>query len=152
MSQTEFVGTGGLTTRNLTVNDVEAVVAIEKKLDGQERPEYWEKRLKEFVTDPEANVGVEVKGKLVGFMIGHVKGGVFGTEDEIGWVEVMAVDPDFQGSHLGQLLAQTLFDCFRRKGVRTIHTLCDWKETSILGFFAALGFSKGDLVHLQIKL
>ena len=152
MSHTEFVGTGGLIIRNLTLNDVKAVVAIEKKLDGRVRPEYWEKKLEEYTADPEACVGVDVKGKLVGFIIGHVKGGVFGTEDDIGWVEVMAVDPDYQGSHLGQLLAQTLFDCFRRKGVRTIHTLCDWKETSILGFFAALGFTKGDYIHLQIKL
>jgi ribosomal protein S18 acetylase RimI-like enzyme len=139
MSTTKFVGTGGLKIRNLTIADVHAVAGIEKKLE-------------EYTTDPEACVGVEVKGKLVGFIIGHVKGGVFGTDDDIGWVEVMAVDPDYQGSHLGQLLAQTLFDYFRSKGIKNIHTLCDWKETTILGFFSALGFTKGDYINLQIKL
>jgi ribosomal protein S18 acetylase RimI-like enzyme len=152
MSTTKFVGTGGLKIRNLTIADVHAVAGIEKKLDGRIRPEYWRKKLEEYTTDPEACVGVEVKGKLVGFIIGHVKGGVFGTDDDIGWVEVMAVDPDYQGSHLGQLLAQTLFDYFRSKGIKNIHTLCDWKETTILGFFSALGFTKGDYINLQIKL
>lgn len=142
----------GIKIRKLTLNDVDALAAIDNLISGKNRPSYWLKKLKIYTVDPEACVAAEADGKMVGYMIGHVKGGEFGAVDENAWVEIMGVDPEYQGRHLGQLLAQTLFDYFRRIGVKNVYTMVNWRDGSTLGFFDSLGFNRGELIHLETKL
>lgn len=142
----------GVHIRNMSMDDVAAVTAIDEKITGKHRPNFWRKKLQIYGSDPEACVAAEVNGRLVGFMLGHVKGSEFGLVDETAWVEILEVDPEYQGMHFGQLLAQTLFDSFRRRGVKNVYTLCNWKDGRMLAFFSSLGFQRGDFIHLEVKL
>jgi hypothetical protein len=37
-------------------------------------------------------------------------------------------------------------------GVDTIHTFVDWRDWDLLMFFDNMGFQKGDMINLQLKV
>src|SRR5437899_11567973 len=79
--------------RPLTELDVEAVCRIDEKITGRYRPEVWEQRAAYYIRrDPDSSQVAEVDGRVVGFMLGEVRGGEFGLEEPTGWVEFFLVD------------------------------------------------------------
>jgi len=37
-------------------------------------------------------------------------------------------------------------------GVKTIYTLVNWNDWDLLQFFHAMGFTRGDLINLELKI
>lgn len=66
------------------------------------------------MANPENCVGAEMDGRLVGFLLGHIKGGEFGTNDGTAWVEILGVDPEFKNEGIGRGLFDYFEDCFSR--------------------------------------
>jgi predicted N-acetyltransferase YhbS len=64
-----------LKIRPLTTEDLEAIVAIDEKVLGEKRRDYWEKKL-QMMDDKASQVSlvVEVKGKVLGFILGDISG------------------------------------------------------------------------------
>ncbi len=132
--------------RPLDELDISAVVAIDEKISGRYRPEVWERRIGYYIRrDPEASLVAEVGGQVVGFMLGEVRSGEFGLEEPTGWIEVLGVDPDYQGRAIGRLLAESMLQHFRLSGATTVRTLVDEEMTQISGFFSSLGFRPSSL-------
>ena len=78
--------------RPLTELDIGSVVRIDEKLLGRYRPAVWEGRVGYYLRrDPEASRVAEVGGRVVGFMLGEVRGGEFGQEEPTGWIEPNSV-------------------------------------------------------------
>jgi len=40
----------------------------------------------------------------------------------------------------------------KKVGVDSIYTFVNWREFERLNFFDQMGFQKGDLIHLELKL
>lgn len=132
---------GDVRIRNLDTVDIGAIVNIDEKIGGAYRPEVWERRIGYYLRrDPEATLVAEVDGEVVGFMLGEVRGGEFGLEEATGWIEVLGVDPDFQGRAVGRQLGEAMLGHFRDAGVHTVRTLVDETMEGIAGFFTSLGF------------
>lgn len=131
----------GIEIRGLEDTDLGAIVALDERLGGRYRPEVWEDRLNYyFRRDPEACVVAEADGDVVGFMLGDLRGGEFGLEEPTGWIEVLGVDPDFQGGGIGRQMAEAMLNHFRESGAVTVRTLVEADMEGIAEFFEALGF------------
>lgn len=139
--------------RGLDTADIGAVVTLDERISGQYRPEVWETRIAYYLRrDPEAALIAESDGRAIGFMIGEIRSGEFGLEEPTGWIEVLGVDPDFQGQAVGRRLAEAMLDHFRKSGAVSVRTLVDENMSDIASFFARLGFEPASLRPFAMKL
>ena len=104
------------------------------------------------VEDPEGVGFVAVRtGKVVGFVIGAVKGEGFGLRQS-GWIEVVGVDPQAMGEGIGKTMLDALFQAFRSRGVTDVHTAVRWDAVDLVSFFKSVGFGRSDFINLIRKL
>ena len=135
--------------RQLEDTDLGEITMLDERVSGAYRPEVWERRLSYYMRrDPEASLVAEIGGRVVGFMMGEVRSGEFGLEEPTGWIEVMAVDPDFRGRAVGKRLGEALLSHFRNRRAVSVRTLVDEGDGSIARFFSALGFEPARLKSL----
>lgn len=91
-------------------------------------------------TDPDLRLGAELEGELVGFIIGSIRLWEFGVGEEVGWINVMTVDRNFQQRGIGRKLGSALLNHFRQRGIRRVRTLPDSYSGEMIAFFRSLGF------------
>jgi len=91
------------------------------------------------------------EGRVVGFIMGEVKGEGFGLEQS-GWIEVVGVRPREMGVGIGRSLAEKLFAFFKKRGIRDIHTAVRWDSADMLSFFKAIGFDRSPFINLSKRL
>jgi predicted N-acetyltransferase YhbS len=142
-----------LKIRSLRIEDLEAIVVIDEKVLGEKRRDYWENKLR-MMDEKASQVSLvaEVQGKVLGFILGDVSGWEFGVPDTIGWIDTLGVDPAEQKKGLATALAQELIQRLKAMGVRTIYTLVSWDDWDLLQFFHAMGFTRGDMINLELKI
>ena len=142
-----------LNIRPLRKGDLDAIVEIDEKVLGEKRKDYWEKKLR-LMNDKSSQVSLvaEVEGRVLGFILGDVSGWEFGVPDTIGWIDTIGVAPSYQKKGLATALAHDLIERLKALGVRTIYTLVSWDDWDLLQFFHAMGFTRGDMINLELKI
>lgn len=141
------------TIRQLEDTDLGAIVALDEKISGRYRPEVWEDRLNYyFRRDPEACLVAALDEKVVGFMLGELRGGEFGLEEVTGWIEVLGVDPEVRGQAIGRRMSEVMLDHFRDSGAHSVRTLVEEGMGGIGEFFEALGFSRSPIIAFSMNL
>lgn len=139
--------------RPLTELDITAVTRIDERITKRYRPEVWEQRVVYYIRrDAEAPKVAEQDGKVVGFMLGEVRGGEFGLDEPTGWIEFFGVDPDARGGGIGRRLAEALLEHFRSKGARVARTMVAERDAEIDRFLRAMGFQDAPLTALERPL
>ena len=142
-----------LAIRTVDELDIEEIAGIDERIGGRYRPDVWEKRVFYYLRrDPEGSFVATAGGKVVGFMLGEVRSGEFGMEEPTGWVEVLGVDPAYQGRSAGRKLAQAMLDHFRERGAQSVRTLVDDTMPQIERFFRSLGFEAAPVKALALDL
>src|SRR5207247_11343964 len=96
--------------------------------------------------------GAEADGRVVGFMLGEVRGGEFGLEEPTGWVEFFGVDPGAREKGIGRRLIEALLGHFRAKGAHVARTMVAAQDKEIAGFISAMRFSPAPLSALEKRL
>ncbi|MDO9350838.1 MAG: GNAT family N-acetyltransferase [Deltaproteobacteria bacterium] len=139
--------------RPLKREDLEAIVEIDARVLGENRRNYWERKL-ELMNEKSSRISlvVEIEGKVVGFILSEVSGWAFGVPETVGWIDTIGIDPLYQKKGLATALARELFRNLRAFGVKTIYTLVNWNDWDLLQFFHAMGFSRGDMINLELKI
>jgi len=143
---------GEVTIRRMTPKDIDAILKIDEKITGKPHEAYWESKVASYINrDPASCLVAELEGQVVGFILGDIRGWEFNIPMS-GWLEIMGVDPDYQGKGIGRKLAEALFDYFRKSGVDTVHTMLNWNDGDLVDYFRTLGFKRGEFIHLEKKL
>lgn len=160
---------GNVKIRVLSENDLDSVVRIDKKVLGKERRDFWKRKIAYSDIYPRPALVAEVDGKVVGFILGYVSGWEFGVPDSVGWIDTLGVDPVYQRQGIGRQLFNALIDVFKRsgrekmpetneakkpklEGVNIVNTLVSWDRLDLLQFYHAMGFKKGEMLSLQLKI
>jgi ribosomal protein S18 acetylase RimI-like enzyme len=142
-----------LNIRPLRKEDLDAIVEIDEKVLGENRKDYWEKKLTLMnEKSSQFSLVAELEGKVLGFILGDVSGWEFGVPDTIGWIDTLGIDPAYQKKKLATALAHELIKRLKAIGVRTIYTLVNWNDWDLLQFFHAMGFTRGDMINLELKI
>jgi len=139
--------------RTLKKDDLDAIVGIDEKVLGENRRNYWERKL-ELMNNKffQTSLVAEVEGEVVGFIFGDVSGWEFGVPETIGWIDTIDIDPANQKKGLATALARELIQSLKALGVKTIYTLVSWNDWDLLQFFHAMGFTRGDMINLELKI
>jgi len=142
-----------LEIRTLKKGDLDAIVKIDERVLGESRKEYWERRL-ELMNNQSSRISLvaEHQGEVVGFILGDVSGWEFGVPETIGWMDTIGVAPAYQKKGVATALAHELIKNLKAIGVRTIYTLVSWDDWDLLQFFHAMGFTRGDMINLELKI
>lgn len=137
-------GDGGTrSVRPLVEADLEAVVALDRRITGRSRRGYFEKRLGAALRDPSGHIQVAVTddGALAGFALARVLEGEFGRARSAVALETIDIEPDHRRRGLGRMLLAGLEKVMRHKGISELQSQAAWYDHDLLGFFDATGFS-----------
>lgn len=149
-----------VSTRMLGMEDIDAILAIEEKIEsasGLADPGSLA-HLKESAAyhiqqgDPLMNLGAEIDGKLVGFVLAETRMWEFGRAETAGWVKMLGVDPAYQGRGIGSKLGEALLSHFKRKKIRKVRTLVNWHDGELISYFKALGFDTLNMIPLEKEI
>ena len=139
--------------RPVTELDLEGITRIDERITGRYRPEIWEQRVAYYIRrDPDSSQVAELDGRVVGFMLGEVRGGEFGLDEPTGWIELFGVDPDARGKAIGRRLCEALLAHFQARGAKVARTMVAERDREIAGFLGALGFAEAPLTALERRL
>ena len=143
-----------LSVRQMVKEDLDSIVDIDTRVLGETRKDYWVvKIIKEADSrPPDASLVAEIDGKIAGFILGEVSGWEFKVPNNIGWIDTIGIDPDYQNRGIAKVLAIALITNIKLHGVDTIYTLVNWNDWDLLQFFHAMGFSRGDMINLLLKV
>jgi ribosomal protein S18 acetylase RimI-like enzyme len=139
--------------RRMKKEDLVAVVAIDEKVLGEKRFDYWERKID--VPEDLSEIGglvAEFDEKIIGFILGELSGREFRAPGNIGWVDTIGIDPTFQRKGLASLLLTHMVEHLRKRGVEVIHTLVNWSSWDLLQFYKTAGFTRGDMINLELKI
>jgi ribosomal protein S18 acetylase RimI-like enzyme len=133
----------------LTAKDITQIIAIHGAITKKKAQRRWVKQMVKDHLRKQEGVGfvAEKEGKVVGFIIGEIKGEGFGMEKS-GWLEVVMVHPGHMGTGIGYAMAHKLFDYFKRREIRDVHTSVQWDSVDMLSFFKSLGFDRSTFINL----
>jgi len=160
---------GKVKIRVLDESDLDAVVEIDKKVLGKERRAFWKRKIAYAGIYPRPALVAEFEGKVVGFILGYVSGWEFGVPDTVGWIDTLGVDPTYQRRGIGRALFNALIEIFKSsgreetpearetekrevEGVDVVYTLTSWSDWDLLQFYHAMGFKKGEMLNLELKI
>lgn len=141
-----------LNLRPMSSGDLGEVQRIQARITRQPVPQPWMDMLAEHVGKTyRLGFVAEQDGILLGFILGEIKIGGFGTELS-GWLELVGVDPEHMGSGVGAALAELLFATLQERGVKDVYTAVRWDSGDMLAFFKKLGFDQSLFINLRLTL
>jgi ribosomal protein S18 acetylase RimI-like enzyme len=134
--------------RPAQASDLPAISALDARLTGSTKPDYWRDMLA-----PERNllVAESEAGKLLGFIAGEVRAFEFG-QPAAGWVFAIQIEPKQRERGVASALFEALVTRFKQKGVTRVRTLVDRKDHLILSFFRAQGMVAGPSLQLDMDV
>jgi ribosomal protein S18 acetylase RimI-like enzyme len=134
--------------RPAQVSDLAAISALDARLTGTPKPDYWRARLAPGLHFLVAETD---KGAFAGFIAGEVRAWEFG-QPAAGWVFAIQIDPRIRQRGIGSALFDALIARFKAAGVTRVRTLVDRKDHLILSFFRAQGMVAGPSLQLDKDL
>ncbi len=140
--------------RPLRADDLEAVVALDRRSTGSSRRGYFEKRLAAALRKPKGHFQFALTtGKgLEGFLLARLAGGEYGRPDDLVVLESIGVDPSSRQAGLGRQMFAGLEELARSHGLGQVVTQVDWRNHSMLRFLAGAGFELAPRPILELKV
>jgi predicted N-acetyltransferase YhbS len=138
--------------RVLTIKDLNTVADIDESLLGARRVEYWETRLEKAEMSGIPSLVAEVNGKVVGFILGSASSWGYGIPENVAWIDTLGVRNEYKKKGIARLLLKEMFSMFKKVGIDTIYVFVSWKDRDLLQFFDKMGFKRGDMINLEMKV
>jgi ribosomal protein S18 acetylase RimI-like enzyme len=140
--------------RNLRPRDLESVTALDAKITGRRREEYFRIKLKQALADTGIMVSLaaEIDDSFVGFLLARVYYGEFGAMEQVAVLDTMGVHPDFQGRGVGTALLGQLRTNLLGLGIPQLQTEVSWDNPPLLAFFNRQGFEPAPRFCLDLNL
>jgi len=110
--------------RPVQASDLSAISALDARLTGTAKPDYWRDML---APDRHFLVAETDKGALAGFIAGEIRAWEFG-QPAAGWVFAIQIDPKLRLKGVGTALFDALVARFKAEGVTRVRTLVDLKD------------------------
>ena len=134
--------------RPVQASDLTAISALDARLTGTPKPDYWAEML---APGRHLLVAENGSGTLAGFVAGEIRAWEFG-QPPAGWVFAIQIEPKLRLKGVGSALFEALVVRFKAEGVTRVRTLVDRKDHLILSFFRAQGMVAGPSLQLDKDL
>jgi ribosomal protein S18 acetylase RimI-like enzyme len=143
-----------IVVRNLRPEDLEAVTALDAKIVGRRRDEYFKSKLQQNLVETgiKVSLAAEVDEAFCGFLLARVHYGEFGRMEPVAVLDTFGVHPDFRQQGVGSALLRQLRLNLRALGVDRLATEVRWADQSLLAFFQREGFTPAPRFCLDLSL
>lgn len=148
-----------LTIRRVRAVDLDEIIALDAKVTGLAKPDYWQEIFKRFGEGQPVDRIFLVAGsarptgraRLLGFIVGELRAWEFGSAP-CGWIFALSVDSDARLHGVGEALFEAISVEFRSIGVSKLRTMVARDSLLNLMFFRAEGMMAGPYVQLEKDL
>lgn len=133
--------------RRMQEEDIPMIIEIDMKIVGTDRTISWpQKASSHFRTYyPPLSYVAEAEGKVVGFILGDVRGAEYALPLS-GWIDIVGVDPTYQHRGIGRRLVETFYEGCRERGIRSRAVVREG-DSRLVHFLGTVGFRRGELVE-----
>lgn len=131
----------------MTSADLPALQTLDGRIQGEEKPEYWQK----LIGAKSVALVSETAGTITGFLLGEIRSWEF-RQPPTGWITAIAVDPRYRRSGVGRRLLAEALDIFRSQGIKNVRTMVESSDRHLLKYFNRMGFTIGPFVELEKKI
>lgn len=134
--------------RTMRESDLRALIAIDRRIIGRDRTDYFERKLADALHDSDVRVSLvaEWDGVPIGFIMARVDFGEFGRIQPVAVLDTIGVDPDYWRQDVGRALLSQLLVNLTTLRVERIRTEIDWRDRALLGFLDRCGFAPAQLL------
>ena len=152
--ESERLDESKVVVRRLLPADFEAVVALDARLVGRRRTEYFKLKLDQSLAQSGivVSLAAELDRCFVGFLLVRVYYGEFGILEPVAVLDTLGVHPDFRGRGVGAALLDQLRTDLRALGVARLQTEVSWDDPELLTFFQHQGFRPAARFCLDLEL
>jgi ribosomal protein S18 acetylase RimI-like enzyme len=128
--------------RSLAEGDLRALVAIDRRITGRDRSNYFQRKLADALTESDVRVSLvaDLDSVPVGFIMARVDLGEFGRVETTAVLDTIGVDPDYQNRGVGQALVSQLLANLGTLRVEKVRTEVDWQDHDLLAYLDRNGF------------
>ncbi len=143
-----------LSIRNAKASDLNDIIALDTVSSKAEKSDYWRGVFAHYIAggrNERIFLVAEVKGKVVGFIVGEVRAWEFGSPP-CGWVFAIAVSPKAREGGVGRRMFDEISARLKQSGVSTVRTMVDRDDKLSLSFFRSLGLRTGKYIELEKTL
>ena len=145
-----------VTIRRASIDDDDAIVALDSLVTGENKTEYWADFLQRFAgknrkIQRHFLVAETSDKQLAGFIAGEIRAWEFGSPP-CGWVIALNVDPKLRERSVGTQLLDALCDEMKTAGVTKIRTMVRGDDKVNLSFFRGEGLAAGPYIELERRL
>lgn len=140
--------------RRLDPSDLDRVVAIDARITGRRREEYFRLKMSQALGDTGVAISLaaEIDGLCAGYLLARVYYGEFGRFEKVAVLDTLGVHPDFKGRGIGAALLDQLRTNLLGLGVRHLQTEIGWENLDLLAFFHHEGFQPAPRFCLDLDL
>jgi ribosomal protein S18 acetylase RimI-like enzyme len=130
-------------TRPLVKADLDAVVALDRRITGGSRRGYFQRRMDAALRWPKRHLQVAAlrDGAIVGFVLARRAGGEYGRPEAFVVLEAVGVEPAAQHHGVGRALVDALAELMRTRDTHALVTQVDWRNHDMLRFLDGAGFA-----------
>ncbi len=128
--------------RSVAERDLQALIAIDRRITGRDRSQYFERKLADALHESDVRVSLvaERDGIVVGFIMARVDLGEFGRVEPAAVLDTIGVDPDYRNLGIGRALLSQLLVNLATLRVECLRTEVDWRDRGLLAFLDRCGF------------
>jgi ribosomal protein S18 acetylase RimI-like enzyme len=145
--------------RRVMQGDLDFVVALDEKVTGNAKPDYWQDIYERYATRRLgerffliAETGEEASAfPVLGYIVGEVRGWEFGSEP-CGWIFAFSVGPGTRQQGIGEHLFKAISDAFKSAGIGIMRTMVPRQNQLHMAFFRSEGMVAGPYIQLEMEI
>ena len=137
----------GLNIRAMVKNDWESILEIDSKITGKDRTSSWPQRASSHLKtySPSLSFVAELEGRVVGFILVDIRGAEYALPLG-GWIDSVAVDPEYHGQGIGRKLMNSCIEECHVEGLK-VRLMIKESDELLKRFILPLGFKRGEFVE-----
>ena len=127
----------GVVVRRLGAADLEHVIAIDARITGRRREEFFRLKMRQALADTgiEVSLAAEIDGACAGFLLARVYYGEFGALEKVAVLDTIGVHPDFKRKGVAAALIDQLRTNLLALGIPRLQTEVGWDNLDLITFF-----------------
>ncbi len=132
--------------RSLSVQDLDAVVRIDRRLTGHDRSAYMKHKLDEALAETGLRVSLvaRIEDSVAGYLMASADYGDFGRTEPVAIIDTVGVDPGFAHRGVGHALLSQLFMNLGALRIERVETVLAKENLDLLEFFYSVGFGPSE--------
>lgn len=129
--------------RNFSLNDYDSIIDLWSRAGLKLSPSDTMEGLKNKLRrDPDLFFVLEDSFRIIGVVMGSYDG-------RRGWINHLAVDPEYQGKSVGQIMISELESRFKKIGCEKINLLIEMENQNVQKFYKKQGYKKDELIFME---